>query len=273
MTSGSGTLTADSTVNVSCVNNTYTLSVAMSGLGASKTAVIHESVGSDSDLSFTTNTTQAFATVREHGSTYTVTVATQPAGQTCTLSSGSGTLTANATVNVSCGAPSTLDFGAFGAPPATDMFALGGDLSSAESQTSSAASSMSLTLSSGRSYGFSLYQDRSLLALTSCESEDDHEFVTVIDDILMIDIPGSSTDKTDTLTCSSSGGSLTIDLTISKSPLWHVSSAPTLLRSPPAKIYLGGFSKDGKSLRFPHAASVPRLLPSIRQEPRKLAKS
>ena len=50
-------------------------------------------------LTFTTNTTQTFATTFASGSTYTVSVKTQPAGQTCTLSSNAtGTITANITV-------------------------------------------------------------------------------------------------------------------------------------------------------------------------------
>ncbi len=104
---GSGTVTMDVTVSVTCLPGSdnisaHQLSVAVSGLGAGKTAVLRESVGSDYDLSFTTNSTQEFSTARAHGSTYTVTVATQPAGQTCTVTSGSGTLTADSTVNVSC---------------------------------------------------------------------------------------------------------------------------------------------------------------------------
>jgi hypothetical protein len=56
-------------------------------------------------LTFTGNTTQNFATSYASGSTYTVSVVTQPSGQTCTLgSNASGTITANTTVTATCAA-------------------------------------------------------------------------------------------------------------------------------------------------------------------------
>ncbi len=56
------------------------------------------------DLSVSANGPFAFATALTTGSTYAVTVLTQPSGQTCTVSNGSGTIgTANVTtVTVSC---------------------------------------------------------------------------------------------------------------------------------------------------------------------------
>ncbi|MGA7754915.1 MAG: hypothetical protein WCB05_18945 [Candidatus Sulfotelmatobacter sp.] len=96
-----GTITANVTVTVTCVtvSTTDTISVAVTGLTG--TLVLQDSQ-SDS-LTFTTNTTQTFAKAYASGATYSVTILTQPTGQTCTLSSNStGTITANITVTATC---------------------------------------------------------------------------------------------------------------------------------------------------------------------------
>ena len=97
-----GTITANTTVTATCVTNpTYTISVAVTGLTG--TLVVQDSQ-SDS-LTFTTNSTQTFAKAYASGSTYSVTVETQPSGETCTLSSNaSGTITSNITVTATCAA-------------------------------------------------------------------------------------------------------------------------------------------------------------------------
>ncbi len=94
----SGTITANVTVTATCVSN-YTISVAVTGLNG--TLVVQDN---DNDtLTFTTNKTQTFATSYGSGSAYSVTVQTQPAGQTCALSSNaSGTITSNVTVTATC---------------------------------------------------------------------------------------------------------------------------------------------------------------------------
>jgi hypothetical protein len=97
----SGTITSNITVTATCTTNVvnYTISVAVTGLTG--TLVMQDNVGDN--LTFTTNTTQTFATSYASGSTYTVSVKTQPAGQTCTLSSNaSGTITSNITVTATC---------------------------------------------------------------------------------------------------------------------------------------------------------------------------
>jgi hypothetical protein len=95
----SGTITSNITVTATCTTNNYTISVMASGL--SGTLIVQDSK-SDS-LTFTTNNTQTFATSYASGSTYSVTVQTQPTGQTCTLSSNaSGTITSNITVTATC---------------------------------------------------------------------------------------------------------------------------------------------------------------------------
>ena len=97
----SGTITANTTVTATCTTTVvnYTLSVAVTGLTG--TLVVQDS--KSDTLTFTSNNTQTFATSYASGSTYSVTVQTQPSGQTCTLSSNaSGTITANTTVTATC---------------------------------------------------------------------------------------------------------------------------------------------------------------------------
>ena len=97
----SGTITSNITVNATCVTNNFTISVAVTGLTGT---LVMQDDKSDT-LTFTTNNTQTFASSYASGSTYTVSVRTQPAGQTCTLSSNaSGTITGNITVTATCAA-------------------------------------------------------------------------------------------------------------------------------------------------------------------------
>jgi hypothetical protein len=106
----SGTITANITIPVACsaVAVTYNVSVTVSGLAAGASLTVGDNQ-SDS-LSFGTNTTQTFAKSYASGATYSVTVTTQPAGETCTLSSNaSGTITANVTVTATC-TPNTANY-------------------------------------------------------------------------------------------------------------------------------------------------------------------
>jgi hypothetical protein len=99
----SGTITSNITVTATCTTNTAndTISVAVTGLTG--TLVVQDD--KSDTLTFTTNSTQTFATSYASGSTYSVTVRTQPTGQTCTLSSNaSGTITSNITVTATCAA-------------------------------------------------------------------------------------------------------------------------------------------------------------------------
>jgi hypothetical protein len=95
----SGTITSNITVNATCTTNVFTISVAVTGL----TGTLAMQDDKADNLTFTTNSTQTFATSYASGSSYTVSVKTQPAGQTCTLgSNASGTITSNITVNATC---------------------------------------------------------------------------------------------------------------------------------------------------------------------------
>src|SRR5205823_9270444 len=94
-----GTITANTTVTATCTTNTFTISVATTGL--SGTLVMQDDKADN--LTFTSNNTQTFATSYASGSSYTVSVKTQPSGQTCTLSSNAtGTITSNTTVTATC---------------------------------------------------------------------------------------------------------------------------------------------------------------------------
>src|SRR5258706_583225 len=95
----SGTITANITVTATCTTNNFTISVAVTGLTGT---LVMQDDKSDT-LNFTSNNTQTFATSYASGSTYSVTVQTQPVAQTCTLSANaSGTITSNLTVTATC---------------------------------------------------------------------------------------------------------------------------------------------------------------------------
>jgi hypothetical protein len=95
----SGTIKGNITVNATCKTITYKISVAVTGL----TGTLKLKDDKGALLTFTTNTTQTFTTLYTSGSSYTVSITSQPTGQTCTLSSNaSGTITSNITVTATC---------------------------------------------------------------------------------------------------------------------------------------------------------------------------
>ncbi|MBK9130047.1 MAG: hypothetical protein IPM20_00180 [Gammaproteobacteria bacterium] len=89
-------------VDVTCVTNTYTIGGTISGLAASTTIVLQNNSGDA--LSRSANGGFTFPTAVADGSAYNVTVQTQPAGQVCTVSNGSGTLAGVGItgINVTC---------------------------------------------------------------------------------------------------------------------------------------------------------------------------
>ena len=102
---GSGTIASANVtnVNVTCVTNpatTFTVGGTVSGLTGSVTL---RNNGGD-NLVRNANGSFTFATALATGSAYAVTVFSQPAGQTCTVTNGSGTIaSANVTnVTVTC---------------------------------------------------------------------------------------------------------------------------------------------------------------------------
>src|SRR6266705_977900 len=101
---GIGTVAGANITNVAvtCAANTFTVGGTVSGL--SGTVVLRNNGGND--LTVSANGSFAFATAVANASPYAVTVLAQPAGQTCTVANGSGTLAgANITnVTVTCAA-------------------------------------------------------------------------------------------------------------------------------------------------------------------------
>ena len=109
-TTASGTITnaAITNVAVTCITNTYSVGGTVTGLVG--TGMILEDNSAD-DLTISGNGSFAFATAIASGSTYNVTVLTQPGGptQACTVSSASGNVANGAvtTVAVNCAPPVT----------------------------------------------------------------------------------------------------------------------------------------------------------------------
>lgn len=103
VTSGSGTVSANvSTVAISCTVNTYSIGGSITGLNAS--GLVLQDNGGDNLTVNSGNTSFTFATKLDAGAAYSVSVLTQPTGETCLVSSGSGTASANVTsVALSCG--------------------------------------------------------------------------------------------------------------------------------------------------------------------------
>ncbi len=107
VTSGSGTANANVTsVVVSCTANTppvtYTIGGTIEGLTAAG-LVLQDNGGDNYSATAGTAFPFTFATALTSGATYAVTVQTQPTGETCVVSDGSGTASANVTtVIVSC---------------------------------------------------------------------------------------------------------------------------------------------------------------------------
>ncbi|HEX7602244.1 MAG TPA: hypothetical protein VF316_11590, partial [Polyangiaceae bacterium] len=105
VTNGSGTMPSANVTNVTvtCVTNTYTVGGTVSGL-SSGTLVLQNN-GADNN-SITTNGAFTFATSIASGNAYAVTRLSQPAGLSCNVTSGSGTVTsANVTTVVVTCAP------------------------------------------------------------------------------------------------------------------------------------------------------------------------
>ncbi len=118
VTRGSGSIvSADvNAVAVSCQTSapaTQTVGGSLSGLAAAANVVLQNNAGDS--LTLNANGSFTFATRVAVASTYAVSVLTQPAGQTCTVARGSGTVgnAAVANVAVSCqtNAPSTFTIG------------------------------------------------------------------------------------------------------------------------------------------------------------------
>lgn len=103
ITNGTGTsITANvSDVSVVCSDQTFTVSAAVSGLAPSTSVVLQ--LNGANNLTVSSNTTANFAALIDDDSPYLVTVLTQPRGETCVVTGGSGIDDgSNVTVPVTC---------------------------------------------------------------------------------------------------------------------------------------------------------------------------
>jgi uncharacterized repeat protein (TIGR03803 family) len=113
--SGNGVEADVTTVGVTCSNDTYSIGGTVTGL-ASGTQVTLDNNGAD-PMTITANGSFTFSTPVAYGSSYAITVGTQPAGQECVVANGSGSnVTANvATISVACAMVTETVLASFGA--------------------------------------------------------------------------------------------------------------------------------------------------------------
>lgn len=100
ITNGNGTMGTANIANVTivCADRSFNLGGSVGGLTASGLILAN---GSDTVAVAASGTTFTLPTAVAFGSSYSVTVQTQPAGQACAVTSGSGTMPAAAVSNVS----------------------------------------------------------------------------------------------------------------------------------------------------------------------------
>ncbi|MFO1217394.1 MAG: beta-propeller fold lactonase family protein [Burkholderiaceae bacterium] len=100
--SGAGVNANVTNVTVTCSTNTFTIGGTVSGLTAGQQVTLNNNGANPTTV--TANGAFTFSTRVAYGGSYAVTVGTQPTGQTCTVSNGSGSgVNANVTnVTVTC---------------------------------------------------------------------------------------------------------------------------------------------------------------------------
>jgi hypothetical protein len=100
VTAATGTVVSSNVTNVvvTCTTTTYTVGGSITGLTAS--GLVLENNSADDLTVAATSTTFTFATAVASGAAYSVSVKTQPSGQTCAVTSGSGTVGAAPVTNV-----------------------------------------------------------------------------------------------------------------------------------------------------------------------------
>jgi len=125
VTNGSGTVGGANVTNVTITcSNTFSIGGTVSGL-VGLGMVLQNNGGNN--LAISGNGAFTFSTGLAAGATYAVTVSTQPTlpGQTCTVGSGSGTVSANVTnITVTCPAPVTYSIGTVSDPLALQQWHL-----------------------------------------------------------------------------------------------------------------------------------------------------
>ena len=101
VTSGEGTLSASTTVVVTCSSDSYTISGTVVGMLTGQSVTLQNNSGDD--LTVSDNMSFSFSTSVASGEAYLVTVKTQPTGQTCTPNLNSGVVSDNVSdVSIIC---------------------------------------------------------------------------------------------------------------------------------------------------------------------------
>jgi hypothetical protein len=103
--SGAAILANVSNIAVVCSDDTFNIAAAVSGLVANDSLVVQLN-GAD-NLTVSVNGTANFNAPIPSGSSYAVTILTQPTGETCTVTNGSGTVAAANVTNVSIACTTT----------------------------------------------------------------------------------------------------------------------------------------------------------------------
>jgi N-acetylneuraminic acid mutarotase len=99
VTNGSGTLGGNvASVTVTCTTNTYSVGGSVSGLTGAGLSLRNNA---SDNLAVATNGAFAFNTPVASGASYAVTIGSQPAGETCSVSNGSGAVSSTAITSVS----------------------------------------------------------------------------------------------------------------------------------------------------------------------------
>jgi uncharacterized repeat protein (TIGR03803 family) len=113
--SGSGVTANVTSVSIACSTNTFTIGGTLSGLAGGQQVTLNDNGGDP--LTVTANGAFTFATPVAYNGSYSVTVSTQPLGQSCAVTGGSGASVSSnvSSVQVACGSRlSTLyNFGGF----------------------------------------------------------------------------------------------------------------------------------------------------------------
>ena len=99
VTNGSGKVSGGNVtgIHINCATNTYSISGTISGLAGSGLVLQNNSVD---DLTINANGNFTFGESLLDGTSYDVTVATQPSGQSCSVSNGTGTVNGGNITNV-----------------------------------------------------------------------------------------------------------------------------------------------------------------------------
>src|SRR5579859_4710015 len=118
VSAGSGTVAGANVtgVQVACVTNTYTISGTVTGLNTGAQVTVLNNTGNSTTVK--ANGAFSFTTPVTYNGSYAVTVATQPIAQVCTVTGGTGTVTANVSgVAVVCGPATELVIHSFDPNP------------------------------------------------------------------------------------------------------------------------------------------------------------